>query len=91
MRYPGLNLKDLTDEQLQKKLADISSKLSRSGIRSDILDQFRSIYSAIRDELQERTFKKSIEQDPKWKSGVVFDTTDENSEKDDFDKLIKIN
>ncbi|NJO62366.1 MAG: hypothetical protein HC836_30325 [Richelia sp. RM2_1_2] len=91
MGYPGLNLKDLTDEQLQKKLSEISVRLAKPGIRADITNQLKAIFEALRTEVQERIFKKVIETDPKWQPGVVLDTQDDKKDKDEFDKLININ
>ena len=91
MEYPGLDVRGLTDDQIQKKIGELTMRLSKSHIRSDIAGQMHAILNILRAELQERAFHKSTEQDPQWKAGVVLDTDDVEKEKDDLDKLIDIN
>ena len=90
MEYPGLDVRNMSDDQLQKKIGELSSRVSRSNMRSDITAQLHRILNIMRTELNERTFKKSIETDKQWKPGLVLDTDDTVKDKDDLDKLINI-
>ena len=89
MEYPGLNLKEKTDDQLLKQIADVSLKLMRVTNKQAIV-QLHSILATLRGEMQERMMRKASEQNPKMKPGVVLDTDDSDKEKDDLDKLIDI-
>lgn len=88
--YPGLDARALTDDQIQKKLGELTSKMNRMSSRSNVNAQLLAIINILRNELQERSFKKSIENNPKWQSGVVLDTDVDEKESDDLDKLIDI-
>lgn len=90
MNYPGLDVKKLSDEQIQKRIAELSNRLSRQGLRSDIIFQMRAILDILRQELSDRQFVKSTENNPKWQAGVVLDTEEAVEDKDDLDKLINI-
>lgn len=89
MDYPGLNLRNITDDQLQKQISDISIKLMKVS-NKQAASQLHTILASLRSEMQERTLRKSSENDPKMKPGIVLDTEDGDKEKDDIDKLINI-
>lgn len=90
MEYPGLDVKNLSDDQIQKKIGELTSRLGRPNIRGDIAAQMHNILNMLRSEMQDRMFLKAIESDPNWKPGVVLDTDEAEKEKDDLDKLIDI-
>lgn len=91
MEYPGLNVRELSDDKIQKKIAELNNRLSRPNIRGDIAAQMRSLLNTFVSEINDRNFKKNTETDRQWQAGVVLDTDKVNDDKDDLDKLIDIN
>ncbi len=90
MEYPGLDVRSLTDDQLQKKITEVSTRLSRVALRADVATQLRSMLESLRSEYFERSFRKSVDNDPKWKPGSVLNTDEDKEEENPFDKLINI-
>lgn len=93
MIHPLLNLKDLSDEELQKKLQNIQKRLMNSHmLKGEMIQQMRAIFESIQEEQKERQVQKAIKEDPNLKAGVVVDTEESiEKEKDDLDVLIDIN
>lgn len=91
MEYPGLNLKELSDDQLQKKIGELNSRLSKPTIRGDVASQLRNLLNMFVSEINNRSFKKSTENNPQWQAGTVLDTDEDVDNDDDLDKLIDIN
>lgn len=91
MEYPGLNLKELSNDQLQKKIGELNSRLSKPTIRGDVASQMHNLLNIFVGELNDRTFKKSTENNPQWQAGTVLDTDKDVDKDDDLDKLIDIN
>lgn len=91
MFHPDFNVSELSEDEIQKKLADISKKLSNPRLRSDVVQQLRNFAIILQTAYKEKLFKKSIENDPSWAPGTVLDTSDEKIIDDELTKLININ
>jgi hypothetical protein len=91
MEYPGFSANNLSENEIMNKMGDIQKRLTRPGLRSDAYRQLLSMLEILRSEVKERNFRKMVETDPKWKSGLALDTDDQINSQDDLDNLIDIN
>ena len=90
--HPLIDLRKLTDDQLQQKIIDLNKRLLQAfKMGGQTGNQIRIILETYRTELTSRTVDKQLLEDPENKPGVILDTDDtEPKTKDELDELIDI-
>jgi len=92
MFSPLVNISKMSDDEIQAKIGQLNKKILHSArSQSNIVQQLQHLLQTYQTELENRKIKKEVQEDPSYKAGVVYDSEDDTSDKDDYDKLIDIN